>query len=100
MTTQRNENGRGGRSSACSHEAVPEAFYAKKMRSLSDTHPYTAVRVEVRGGDFRLLSGHWSAELALKEVGERLARGEKAAAYLVRCDRIESDSDPRLKETS
>ncbi|OEY23347.1 hypothetical protein A0K93_03925 [Corynebacterium sp. BCW_4722] len=70
------------------------------MRSLSDPYPYTAIRVEVRDGDFRLLSAHWTAELALKEVGERLARGEQAAAYLARWDRIESDRDPRLKETS
>lgn len=100
MTAQRHENGGGGRSSAWSQEAAPETFYAKKMRSLSDTHPYTAVRVEVRDGDFTLLSVHWSAALALKEVGERLAQGEKAAAYNTRWDRIESDSDPRLKETS
>lgn len=70
------------------------------MHSLSDPYPYTAVRVEVRDGDFRLLSVHWSAELALKEVGERLVRGEQAAAYLARWDRIESENDPRLKETS
>lgn len=100
MTTQRHENGAGGRGSAWSQEAAPDTFYAKKMRSLSDPYPYTAVRVEVRDGDFRLLPAHWSAELALKEVGERLARGEQAAAYLVRWDRIESESDPRLKETS
>lgn len=100
MTAQRDENGGGGRSSACSHESAPETFYAKKMHSVSDTYPYTAVRVEVRDGDFRLLSVYWSAALALKEVSERLARGEQAAAYLVRWDRIESDSDPRLKETS
>jgi glutathione S-transferase len=100
MTAQRHEYGGGGRSSACSHEAAPETFYAKKMRSLSDPYPYTAVRVEVRDGDFTLLSVHWSAALALKEVGERLARGEQAAAYLVRWDRIESDNDPRLKEMS
>lgn len=100
MTAQRHENGGDGRSSAWSHKAAPETFYAKKMHSVSDTYPYTAVRVEVRDGDFRLLSVHWSAELALKEVGERLAQGEKAAAYLTRWDRIESDSDPRLKETS
>ena len=100
MTTQRHESGGGGRSSAWSQEAAPDTFYAKRMRSLSDTYPYTAVRVEVRDGEFSLLSVHWSAALALKEVGERLARGEQAAAYLVRWDRIESDSDPRLKETS
>lgn len=100
MTTQRHENGGGGRSSAWSQEAAPGTFYAKKMRSLSDPYPYTAVRVEVRDGDFRLLSVHWSAALALKEVGERLARGEQAAAYLVRWDHIESESDPLLKETS
>lgn len=100
MTTQRHENGAGGRGSAWSQEAAPDTFYAKKMRSLSDTHPYTAVRVEARDGGFTLLSAHWSAELALKKVGERLARGEQAAAYLVRWDRIESGSDPRLTETS
>ena len=100
MTTQRHENGAGGRGSARSQEAATDTFYAKKMRSLSDPYSYTAVRVEVRDGDFTLLSAHWSAELALKEVGERLARGEQAAAYLVRWDRIESGSDPRLKETS
>ena len=100
MTTKRDENGGGVRSSAWSQESAPETFYAKKMRSVSDPYPYTAVRVEVRDGDFRLLSVHWSAELALKEVGERLARGEKAATYLVRWDRIQSDNDPRLKETS
>ncbi|WP_408921250.1 hypothetical protein ACKFRU_03480 [Corynebacterium tuberculostearicum] len=100
MTAQRHESGGDGRSSAWSQESAPETFYAKKMRSVSDTYPYSAVRVEVRDGDFRLLSVHWSAALALKEVGERLARGEKAAAYLARWDRIESDNDPRLKETS
>lgn len=71
------------------------------MHSLSVPYPFTAGRVEVRDGDFRLLSAHWSAALALKEVGERLVRGDKkAAASLVRWDRIESDSDPWLKETS
>lgn len=100
MTAQQHENGAGVHSSAWSQEAAPETFYAKKMHSVSDTYPYTAVRAEVRDGDFRLLSVHWSAARALKEVGERLARGEKAAAYLTRWDRIESDSDPRLKETS
>lgn len=100
MTVQRHENGGGERSSAWLHEAASDAFYAKKMHSLSAPYPYTAVRVEVRDGDFRLLSAHWSAALVLKEVGERLVRDEKAAAYLVRWDRIESDSDPRLKETS
>ncbi|WP_408920346.1 hypothetical protein [Corynebacterium marquesiae] len=100
MTAQRHENGGGERSSAWLHEAASDAFYAKKMHSLSAPYPYTAVRVEVRDGDFRLLSAHWSAALVLKEVGERLVRGEKAAAYLVRWNRIESDSDPRLKETS
>lgn len=100
MTAQRHENGGGGRSSAWPQESAPETFYAKKMRSLSDTYPYTAVRVEVRDGDFTLLSVHWSVALALKEVGARLARGEQAAAYLVRWDRIEPESDPRLKETS
>lgn len=99
MTAQRHENGGRGRSSAWLHESASDAFYAKKMHSLSTPYPYAAVRVEVRDGDFRLLSAHWSATLALKEVGERLVRGEKAAAYLVRWDRIESDSDPRLKET-
>ena len=100
MTAQRHENERAETSSTEVHEAAPETFYAKKMRSLSDPYPYTAVRVEVRDGDSTLLSVHWSAALALKEVDERLARGEQAAAYLVRWDRIESDSDPRLKETS
>ena len=100
MTTQRSENRRAEASSTEAYETAPETFYAKKMHSVSDTHPYTAVRVEVRDGDFTLLSVHWSAALALKEVGERLARGEKAAAYLVRWDRIESDNDPRLKEAS
>lgn len=70
------------------------------MRSLSDPYQYSAVRVEVRDGDFSLLSVRWSAALALKEVDERLARGEQAAAYLVRWDRIESDNDPRLESTS
>lgn len=100
MTAQRDENGRAEASPTETSEATSDTFYAKKMHSLSDTYPYTAVRVEVRDGDFTLLSAHWSAELALKEVGERLARGEKAAAYLARWDRIESDNDPRLKETS
>ena len=98
MTAQRHENGRAEVPSTETHEAAPETFYAKKMHSISDTYPYTAVRVEVRDEDFTLLSVHWSAGLALKEVGERLARGEQAAAYLVRWDRIESDSDPRLKD--
>lgn len=80
MTAQRHDSDGGAPGSPWTNEAAPEAFYAKKMRSVSDPYPYTAVRVEVRGGDFRLLSVHWSAELALKEVGERLARGEKAAA--------------------
>ena len=100
MTAQRHESGGAARSSVWPQEAAPETFYAKKMRSPSDPYPYTAVRVEVRDGDFTLLSVHWSAALALKEVGERLARDEQAAAYLVRWDRIESENDPRLKETS
>ena len=70
------------------------------MRSISDSYPYTAVRIEVRGEDFTLLSVHWSATLAHKAVGEPLARSEKAAACLARWNRIESDSDTQLKETS
>lgn len=100
MTEQRHDSDGGVPGSTWPQEAAPDTFYAKKMRSLSAPYPYSAVRVEARDGDFRLLSAHWSAELALKEVGERLARGEQAAAYLVRWDRIESESDPRLKETS
>lgn len=100
MTAQQHENGRAEASSTEAPEAAPGTFYAKKIDSLSDPYPYTAVRVEVRDGNFALLSVHWSAALALKEVGERLARGEQATAYLVRWDRIESENDPRLKETS
>ena len=98
MTEQRHDSDGGVPGSAWSQEAAPDTFYAKKMRSPSDTYPYTAVRVEARDGDFRLLSAHWSAALALKEMGERLVRREKAAAYLARWDRIESDNDPRLKD--
>ena len=100
MTAQRHDNGGDVPGSEWANEAAPDTFYAKKMHSVSDTYAYTAVRVEVRDGDFALLSVHWSAALAFKEVGERLAHGEQAAAYLVRWNRIESESDPRLKETS
>jgi len=62
--------------------------------------PATGSRIEVRDENFNLLSVHWSAAAALGETGERLARGEKAAVYLARWDRIEAETDPLLKETS
>lgn len=67
--------------------------------SFRPVHIHRGPRRGARRG-FSLLSVHWSAALALKEVGKRLARGEQAAAYLVRWDRFESGTDPRLKETS
>lgn len=81
-------------------EAAPENFYSRKVRAVSDTYPYHVDRVEVQDEDFNLLSVHWSVSAALGEVGERMARKERAAVYLARWDRVESDNDPRLKETS
>lgn len=81
-------------------EAAPANFYSRKVREVSDTYPYHVDRVEVRDEDFNLLSVHWSVSAALGEVGERMARKEKAAVYLARWERIESDEDPRLRETS
>ena len=82
MTTQQRESDGGVPDSTWGHEAAPATFYAKKMRSISDPYPCTAVRVEVQDGGFRLLSVHWSATLVLKEVGERLARGEQALSLI------------------
>ena len=81
-------------------EATPENFYSRKIRAVSDTCPYHVDRVEVRDEDSNLLSVHWSVSAALGEVGERMARKGKAAVYLARWERIESDEDPRLNETS
>lgn len=86
--------------STWAEEAAPGNFYSRKIRAVSDTYPYHVDRVEVRDGDFNLLSVHWSVSAALGEVGERMARKEKAAVYLARWERIESDEDPRLNETS
>lgn len=86
--------------SSWAEEAAPTNFYSRKIRGVSDTYPYHADRVEVRDEDFNLLSVHWSVSAALGEVGERMARKERAAVYLARWDRIESDEDPRLRETS
>ncbi|MCT1629244.1 hypothetical protein M3B04_09925 [Corynebacterium sanguinis] len=80
-------------------EAAPDNFYALTMKG-SAPYPATGFRLEVRDENFHLLSVHWSAAAALGETGEQLARGEKAAVYLARWDRIETDSDPLLKETS
>lgn len=80
-------------------EAVPDNFYALTMKG-SAPYPATGSRIEVRDENFHLLSVHWSAAAALGETGERLARGERAAVYLARWDRIETDTDPLLKETS
>ncbi|TVS23113.1 hypothetical protein EKI51_08415 [Corynebacterium sanguinis] len=86
--------------STWAEEAAPANFYSRKVRGVSDPYPYHVVRVEVRDEDFNLLSVHWSVSAALGEVGERMARKEKAAVYLARWERIESDEDPRLNETS
>lgn len=86
--------------STWAEEAAPTNFYSRKVREVSDTYPYHVDRVEVRDEDFDLLSVHWSVSAALGEVGERMARKEKAAVYLARWERIESDEDPRLRETS
>ncbi|MCP1388608.1 hypothetical protein M5J20_10530 [Corynebacterium sp. TA-R-1] len=82
-----------------SDEAAPDNFYALTMKG-SAPYPATGSRIEVRDENFNLLSVHWSAAAALGETGERLARGDKAAVYLARWDRIETDNDPLLKETS
>lgn len=80
-------------------EAAPDNFHALTMKG-SAPYPATGSRLEVRDENFHLLSVHWSATAALGETGERLARGERAAVYLARWDRIEADTDPLLKETS
>lgn len=80
-------------------EAAPNNFYALSMKG-SAPYPATGSRIEVRDESFHLLSVHWHIAAALGETGERLARGEKAAVYLARWDRIETDNDPLLKETS
>ena len=54
----------------------------------------------MRDEDFNLLSVQWPASAALGEVGELMAHKEKAAFYLARWERIESDEDPRLSEMS
>ncbi|GAB3080075.1 MULTISPECIES: hypothetical protein [Corynebacterium] len=80
-------------------EAAPDSFYALTPGGTAP-YPATGSRLEVRDENFNLLSVHWSAAAALGETGERLARGERAAVYLARWDRIETDNDPLLKETS
>lgn len=86
--------------STWAEEAAPADFYSRKVRGVSDMYPYHVDRVEVRDEDFNLLSVHWSVSAALGEVGQRMARKEKAAVYLARWERIESDEDPRLSEMS
>lgn len=81
-------------------EAAPTGFYSRTVREVSDAYPYHVDRVEVRDENFNLLSVHWSVSAELGEVGERMAQKERAAVYLARWDRIESDEDPRLRETS
>lgn len=80
-------------------EAAPDSFYALTPGGNAP-YPATGSRIEVRDENFNLLSVHWSAAAALGQTGERLARGEKAAVYLARWDRIETDNDPLLKEMS
>ena len=80
-------------------EAAPDNFYALTIKG-SASYPATGSRIEAQDENFNLLSVHWSAAAALGETGERLARGERAAVYLARWDRIETDNDPLLKETS
>lgn len=80
-------------------EAAPDSFYALAPGGTAP-YPATGSRIEVRDENFNLLSVHWSAAAALGETGERLARGERAAVYLARWDRVETDNDPLLKEMS
>ena len=82
-----------------SNEAAPDSFYALTPGGTAP-YPATGSRLEVRDENFNLLSVHWSAAAALGETGERLARDEKAAVYLARWNRIETNNDPLLKETS
>lgn len=86
-------------SDSWSAEAAPDSFYALTLGGNAP-YPATGSRIEVRDENFHLLSVHWHIAAALGETGERLARGEKAAVYLARWDRIEADNDPLLKETS
>lgn len=99
MTAQRHENGRAEASSAEAHESAPDTFYGKNALSFRPVPipPRSGSRCET--GTSRSCRPHGSAALALKEVGERLARGEKAAAYLAHWERADSEGDPRLKET-
>lgn len=78
-------------------QAAPSTFYALHATSNTDTFPATGTRLEVRDDDFNLLAVHWSTHAALGHVGELMATGTKAAAYLVTRERIESEDDPRLK---
>ncbi|MCQ4618278.1 hypothetical protein KBX10_04195 [Corynebacterium sp. CCUG 59401] len=53
----------------------------------------------MRDKDFNLLSVHWSVSATLNEVGKRMPRKERAAVYFARWERVESNEDPRLKES-
>lgn len=81
-------------------QAVDENFHAGIANDIHDTYVARSSRFEVRDDNFKLLAVHWSARNALGDVGERMARGEKAAVYLAQWHRIESEYDPRLKERS
>lgn len=76
---------------------APNTFYALHTTNPTDTYPTTGTRLEVRDDDLNLLAVHWSAHAALGHVGELMATGTKAAAYLVTWEPIESEDDPRLK---
>lgn len=78
-------------------QAASSTFYALHATSYTDTYPATGTRLEVRDENFNLLAVHWSTQAALGHVGELMATGMRAAAYLVTWERIESEDDPRLK---
>ena len=78
-------------------QAAPNTFYALRTTNDTDAYPATGTRLEVRDENFNLLAVHWSVQAALGHVGELMATGMRAAAYLVTWERIESEDDPRLK---
>lgn len=75
----------------------PIGFMPLPGNALIATYPATGTRLEVRNENFKLLAVHWSAQAVLGPAGELMTNGTKAAAYLVTCERIESEDDPRLK---
>ncbi|WP_342320093.1 hypothetical protein [Corynebacterium mayonis] len=78
-------------------QGAPNTFYALHTTNDIDAYPFTGTRLEVRDKDFNLLAVHWRTQAALGHVGELMATGTKATAYLLTWERIESEDDPRLK---